>query len=158
MIKIKGKKYIWGFINRGNKPKTGKHSKETTQKPTSVVKKIITKIQEMETRGSSGLWNSLGITQIPVESIIRATQESAEKQNPSVVGVMSQRQAMKSRGLLNPPFLFMYCLGEDGARVSPESREIRTKIPRGGWECSSVATGSPTPKAFDQKKGRKAPS
>lgn len=71
---------------------------------------------------------------------------------------MSQCQAMKSRGLLNPPFLFMYCLGEDGARVSPGSREIGTKIPGGGWEWSSVATGNPVPHGFDQEKGRKVPS
>lgn len=65
---------------------------------------------------------------------------------------MSRGQAMKSRGLLNPPFLFMYCLGKDGARVSPRSREIGTKTPGGGWERDSVATGNPIPHGFDQKK------
>lgn len=75
-----------------------------------------------------------------------------------MVGVVSQHQAMKSRGLLNPPFLFMYCLGKDGARVSPGSMEMGTKIPGGCWEQGSVATGNPIPHGFDQKKGRKAPS
>lgn len=136
MIKIKGKQYIWGFINRETNQNQGNTAKSYPETNLGCKKKIVTKIQEMETRGSSGLWDLFGITQIPLESIIRASQESAEKRNPSVVGIMSQCQAMKSRGLLNPPFLFMYCLGKDGATVSPGSREIRTKIRGGGWELS----------------------
>lgn len=157
MIKIKGK-------NTSRVLLTGEQTKnrENTAKSQPETDLCCKKKQPNKYLGNGNswwlwVWDLLRITQIPLEASTGATQECREEKSFRG-GSLCQHQAMKSRGLLNPPFLFMYCLGKEGARVSPKSGETGTKTPRGGWEWDLAATGNPIPQGFGQKEGRKAPS